>query len=164
MTENFPPEPMFAVPHAFFDLIADGYSIAERLFYITLRKFMAGHEDGEWVLLLDAPGATAIEKGRTFAFYSLSARVCKSARKKLVRDGLIATRYARNRKGHRIGTEYKLVDEGFARLPKAVHQAILARSGAVGGNGEPEREHRTLEAFSGPFGAPTGGDSPGLDF
>ncbi len=164
MTENFPPEPMFAVPHAFFDLITDGYSIAERLFYITLRKLMAGHESEAWVLLLDAPGATACEMGKTFACYGLSARACKSARKKLVRDGLIATRYARNRKGHRIGTEYRLVDEGFARLPKAVHQAILGRSGALEVNGGLEREHRTLEDFSGPFGAPTGGDSPGLDF
>lgn len=156
-------EPMFAVPHAFFDLADERYSIAERFFYITLRKFMAEH-GGEWLLLLDAPGTTACEKGRTFAFYGLSARTCKSARKKLVRDGLIATRYARNRKGHRIGTEYRLVDEGFARLPKAVHQAILAGPHAVGGNGGMEREQRTLGAFSEPFGAPAGGDSPGLDF
>ena len=154
----------FVVPHAFFDLFARRYSAAESLYYILLRKLVSrSAAPNGWALLHDAAGPTALQGSPTFAFYGISARTCKSARKKLLTDGLIATRYARNRKGHRIGTEYKLVDEGFLKAPKAIHQAILGRLGNEGANGGFEGKERPLGAFSGIVEGPRGGDGLALD-
>ncbi len=154
----------FAVPHAFFDLFARRYSAAESLYYILLRKLIAqSAAPNGWALLHDAAGPTALQGNPTFAFYGVSARTCKSARKKLLADGLIATRYARNRKGHRIGTEYRLLDEGFSRAPKAVHQAILGNLGQGGATGGFADKERPLGAFSRVVEGPRGGDSPALD-
>lgn len=154
----------FAIPHAFFDLFTRRYSAAESLYYILLRKLVSrSAAPNGWVLLHDAAGPAAPQGSPTFAFYGISARTCKSARKKLLADGLIRTRYARNRKGHRIGTEYRLVDEGFLKAPKAVHQAILGNLGQRGINGGLGETERPLGAFSGVVEEPGGGDSPALD-
>jgi hypothetical protein len=123
-------KPNFAVPHAFFELFADRYLVAEMFFYVMLRKLMAQSEtENGWVLLLDAPGSTAIKRNQTFAYYGLSSRTCKSARRKLKEDGLIECRWAHGRKGHRIGTGYRLVDERLAQNPKMIHQSIIGRVG-----------------------------------
>lgn len=155
---------IFSVPHAFFELFADRYLVAEMFFYVMLRKLMAqSATESGWMLLLDTPGHAATNRNRTFAYYGLSPRTCKSARKKLLADGLIVTRYVHDRKGHRVGTEYKLVDEGLARAPKAVHQAILGRLDRGETNGDVRGKDRPLEAFSGIVGATMGVNNSGLD-
>lgn len=108
----------FSVPHDFFEEpFATKYTLAERYFYITLRRLKdRSQNEGEWHLFRDRPRSTDEGLLPGFRTYGLSARVCKSGRKKLKADELIDFRHVYSRKGHRIGTEYKLLDERFVTL------------------------------------------------
>ena len=120
----------FAVPCAFGDFFGKRYTVPEKYFYIVLRKMVDQQKsESGWTLLFDVSGPATRSRCESFALHGLSRRVCKSARRKLKEEGLIETRYAHSRKGHRIGTEYRLIDERLARNPKAIHRAILGRSG-----------------------------------
>ena len=112
---------------AFEKIFGELYSVREKYFYILLRTLWASKksQDG-WAFFND------YSKGRPrdgFRFYGLSARVCKLARQKLKRDGLLECRYVHGPKGHRIGTEYRLLDEKFTAGPKAIHAAVMGRFG-----------------------------------
>lgn len=139
----------FAVPHAFFELRAEKYTPGEVLFYIVLRRLISQLNRGdEWTLLFDAAGPASGNRQKCFVTYGVSARTCKAARKKLLADGIIATRYARDRKGHRIGTEYRLVDERFAQNPRAIHRSIMGRT-IRGFEGVSVTQKEVLGEFSG---------------
>jgi hypothetical protein len=128
MTAHDPPVSIFAIPHAFDDFFGKRYTVPEKYFYITLRKLIDRHNaDSGWVLLFDASGPASGNRSDTFESFGLSKRTCKSARRKLKEDGLIECRWSHGRKGHRIGTEYRLVDERLAQNPKAIHRAIIGR-------------------------------------
>lgn len=105
----------FSVPHDFFEeSFAAKYTIAERYFYITLRRLKdRSQNENEWFLFRDRPRNSDEGILSGFRIYGLSARVCKSARKKLKADGLIDLRHVYSRKGHRVGTEYQILDERF---------------------------------------------------
>ena len=128
MNPEIPKHTTFAVPHAFFDARNDRYTPNEMFFYVALRKLIDQlNPEGDWTLLFDAPGNATVGRHDCFASYGLSMRVCKSARRKLREDGLIETRYKHDRKGHRIGTEYRLVDDKLAHTPKAVYREIMGQ-------------------------------------
>jgi hypothetical protein len=120
----------FSIPHAFEDDFGRRYTVPEKYFYVALCGMVARRQavDG-WTLLFDAPGSAIGNEPWSFASFGLSRRVCKSARKKLKEDGLIEVRYAHDRRGHRIGTEYRLLDGKFAQSPRVVHAAILGSLG-----------------------------------
>lgn len=143
-----------AILSAFEDFFGRHYTAPEKYFYVTLRRMFEQQKakDG-WVLLFDTSGSATRNRYEGFSSYGLSARVRKNARKKLKEDGLIETRYAHGRKGYRIGTEYRLIDDRLLRNPKAIHQAILGRAD--------ERledvsagQSRGFEAFEGAEGCP----------
>ena len=119
----------FAIPYAFEDLFGHQYNVPEKYFYAMLRKRAdeLSSMDG-WFFCADAAISMAGKGDRGFASCGLSPRTCKSARKKLKADGLVETRYVHGRKGYRIGTEYRLIDDGFAKHPKAIHRSIMGGS------------------------------------
>ena len=119
----------FVVPHAFDDYFGKRYTVPEKYFYVALRKMIDQHRTGSgWVLLFDAPGPASGNHGGTFESFGLSKRTCKSARQKLKEDGLVECRWAHGRKGNRIGTEYRLIDERLEQNPKSIHRAIMGRT------------------------------------
>ncbi len=127
-------EKSLGIPEAFEERYGRNYTVKEKYFYLILRQLWnrKKSEDG-WVLFND------FQKGRPekgFKSYGLSARVCKSARRKLKADGLIETRYAHGENGYRKGTEYRLLDGKLRLDRKAIHQSIIGRLG--GGNTDPE--------------------------
>ena len=126
---------IFSVPRAFEEIFGKRYTVPEKYFYMMLRMLVNRFpSESGWALLFDASGPAVSGSRETFASYGLSKRTCKSARRKLKEEGLIETRYKHDRKGHRIGTEYRLVDERLAKNPKAIHQAIIGRAGrGIGG-------------------------------
>ena len=112
---------------AFEGMFGNAYSVREKYFYILLRElWLSKRTHDGWAFFTD------FSKGRSrdgFRFYGLSARVCKSARQKLKRDGLLECRYVHGPKGHRIGTAYRLLDEKFTGGPKAIHAAVMSQFG-----------------------------------
>ncbi len=120
----------FAIPHAFEDDFGNRYTPPEKYFYMMLRKRADEFPSTDgWLFCADTVVSRDGRSDRGFVSCGLSPRTCKSARKKLKADGLIETRYVHDRKGHRIGTEYRLVDACFAKTPKAIHRSIMG--GAV---------------------------------
>ncbi len=128
MQENLPKSLSFSVPRVFEDLFGRKYTVPEKYFYMVLRMLSdrLQSEDG-WLFLVDSASEGINRNG--FKSYGLSARVCKSARKKLKTDGLIETRYVYGRKGYRTGTEYRLLENRLSRAPKTIHQEIMGRLG-----------------------------------
>jgi len=112
---------------AFERAFGEAYSVREKYFYILLRTLWVAKKSPDgWAFFSD------FSKGRArdgFRFYGLSARVCKSARQKLKRDGLLECCYVHGPKGHRIGTAYRLLDEKFTGGSKAIHAAVMGQFG-----------------------------------
>ena len=120
----------FGIPHAFEDDFGNRYTVPEKYFYVMLRKCMDELQPADgWFFCADTAIVKEGKRNDGFASRGLSSRTCKSARKKFKADGFIETRYVHDRKGHRIGTEYRLVDACFAKTPKAIHRSIMG--GAV---------------------------------
>jgi hypothetical protein len=117
---------IFSIPHAFEDDFGNRYTAPEKYFYMMLRKRADELQptDG-WLFCADTAVSRDGKVDRGFVSCGLSPRTCKSARKKLKVDGLIETRYVHGRKGYRIGTEYRLIDDGFAKTPKAIYRSIM---------------------------------------
>lgn len=128
MTSEFLKNTAFAIPHAFEDLFGRNYTVPEKYFYMMLRGLLdrAQSVDG-WIFFADLAGSAEGSSKNGFEAYGLSTRTCKSARKKLKEDGLIETRYVHSKKGYRIGTEYRLLDDKFIHAPKAIHWEIMSR-------------------------------------
>lgn len=107
-------------------IFGGAYSVREKYFYVLLRELYHSKKlkDG-WLLFGDA----AEGRSAGFGLYGLSARVCKSARKKLKQDELIECSYVHGAKGHRIGTQYRLLDGRLIVPSKMVHAAIMSKFG-----------------------------------
>ncbi len=155
----------FSVPHAFEDLFGQKYTAREKYFYVMLRKLSDRFQSDDcWFSFADTIQSKerGVESG--FAYFGLSARVCKSARRKLKQDGLIEIRYLHGEKGYRKGTAYRLLDAKLADHNKATHRAILGQFGKQKGaqegkNGENHGAWRDIGSvhisagYSEPFAA-----------
>jgi len=108
-------------------MFGSAYSVREKYFYALLRElWLHRKSEDDWLLFNDSQED---RRPAGFRSYGLSSRICKSARQKLKRDGLLECRYVHGAKGYRIGTEYRLLDERFTTNPKATHTAIIGRLG-----------------------------------
>lgn len=117
----------FPVPHAFEELFGDRYIPQEKYFYVILCKLSYTYADSDgWFL-----GADAGQKGHGilhgFDKYGITQGICKSARKKLIADGLLECRYIHGPKGYRIGIAYRLLDDRLHNHTRMVYDAILNR-------------------------------------
>lgn len=142
----------FSVPHAFEDLFGQKYTVREKYFYVMLRKlFDRFKSDDGWFSFADTIQSKdrGVESG--FEYFGLSARVCKSARRKLKEDGLIETRYVHGEKGYRKGTGYRLLDAKLADHNKTTHRAIMGQLGGPKGaqGDETGQNQRVLRGIGG---------------
>lgn len=112
---------------AFEKRFGSAYSVREKFFYILLRELWSSRKSHEGWLFFNDTSRGRSQEG--FKFYDLSAQVCQLARKKLKRDGLIEYRYVYGAKGHRRGTEYRLIEGWCDNDPKAIHARIMSRIG-----------------------------------
>ncbi len=105
---------------AFFD---QQYTIPEKYFYIVLCYLRERYKNSEGFFI----GHDNVTKNGipSFKSFGISQRICKSARKKLKADGLIAFWHVYGEKGHRIGTEYDLCEAPIGENPKEIHARIL---------------------------------------
>jgi hypothetical protein len=128
MASEFSKHGVFGVPRAFEDFFGKGYTAPEKYFYVMLRKRLdeLQPKDG-WFFCADVAVVRDGRRDDGFASCGLSSRTCKSARKKLKADSLIETRYVHGRKGHRIGTEYRLLDDKLSRTPELVYRQVMSR-------------------------------------
>lgn len=112
---------------AFERAFGEAYSVREKYFYILLRSLWLSKKSHDgWAFFRDSSKSRPQDG---FRFYGLSARVCKLARQKLRRDGLLECRYVHGPKGHRIGTAYRLLDAKFTAGPKAIHAVVMGQFG-----------------------------------
>lgn len=115
----------YAILSAFEDVFGMRYTLGEKYFYVVLRLLSNAYADMDgWLLYGDAGNK---EQGRLHGFdaYGFSRRICKTTRKKLKEDGLIACAYRYGIKGSRTGTAYRLMDDKLIRTPRRLHEAIL---------------------------------------
>jgi len=118
----------FKVPHAFFDSpeIMEKLTHAERGFFMILCKLYNRYADEDgWFWHTDKAFTTKDGSMCGFEQYGLSPRVCKSARKKLVRMGLIETRRERSANNVRYGgTVYRLTCTHLIARTKGSKRAL----------------------------------------
>ena len=108
-------------------IFGSSYTPEEKYFYIILHILSDRRKDANgWFACSDI---LRKENGIAYGFdtYGFTTGLCKRARKKLIKDKLVACRYVHGMKGYRIGIAYRLNDEGLKDNARIAYDAILNR-------------------------------------